>query len=328
MEAPREPQFLTKWGLEGERSRIRTAGIASVLAHLTAIVLVLSVPRIGSTPNQIPQHHRMTPLIAPPSELTQTAPNKSKLSKEITAESSIPRPRIHIPRATRPPAMRAAAAPPPATPALPEPPKMDAAAQTAKAPPETELPPPPQIQPQESPKLAFENPAPAPGTPRNPGLGKLAASNSSVSEAVRSLARGNSQGGLVVGDGGGIGEGLNLPPAPGKVGSNLELLSDPLGVDFRPYLIQILGMVRRNWFAVMPESVKLGQRGKVAIQFSINRQGAVPRLVIAMPSGSDPLDRAAVAGISASVPFPPLPSEFHGLQVKLQFTFSYNVPGR
>src|SRR5436190_22349985 len=114
MEAPREPQFLTKWGLEGERSRIRTAGIASILAHLTVIVLMLSLPRIASTPNQRPQHHRMTPLIAPPSELTQTAPNKGKLSKEITAESSIPRPRIHIPRATRPPVR--AAAPQPATP--------------------------------------------------------------------------------------------------------------------------------------------------------------------------------------------------------------------
>ena len=36
-------------------------------------------------------------------------------------------------------------------------------------------------------------------------------------------------------------------------------------------------------------------------------------------------DRAAVAGISASVPFPPLPAEFKGSEVRLQFAFVYNM---
>jgi TonB family protein len=121
---------------------------------------------------------------------------------------------------------------------------------------------------------------------------------------------------------------MNLPPSPGKTGSALELLSDPQGVDFRPYLIKILANVRRNWFAVMPESAKLGRRGKVAIQFAIARNGSVPKLVIVLPSGTDALDRAAVAGISASNPFPPLPTEFRGDQVRLQFTFGYNMPSK
>ena len=125
---------------------------------------------------------------------------------------------------------------------------------------------------------------------------------------------------------GGIGEGMNLPPSPGKVGSNLELLSDPMGVDFRPYMIKVLAAVRRNWFAIMPESAKFGSRGKVALQFSIDREGSVPKLVIVTPSGIQALDRAAVAGVSASNPFPPLPNEFRGPQIRLQLTFSYNVP--
>jgi TonB family protein len=129
------------------------------------------------------------------------------------------------------------------------------------------------------------------------------------------------------GDGvGGFGAGANLPPSPGKTGSNLELLTDPAGVDFRPYLIRVLAMVRRNWFAVLPESARMGnQRGRVLVQFSIDRAGKVPKLVISVPSGSQPLDRAAVAGISASNPFPPLPAEFKGEQIRLQFTFSYNM---
>jgi TonB family protein len=125
---------------------------------------------------------------------------------------------------------------------------------------------------------------------------------------------------------GGIGEALNLPPSPGRQGSALELLSDPMGVDFRPYLIQILATVRRNWYAVMPEVARLGRQGKVVIQFAINRDGSVPKLVIVSPSGTEALDRAAVAGISASNPFPPLPAEYRGLQIRLQFTFLYNMP--
>lgn len=124
---------------------------------------------------------------------------------------------------------------------------------------------------------------------------------------------------------GGIGEGMNLPPSAGQLKSNLELLSDPMGVDFRPYLVRVLANVRRNWFAIMPESAKLGRRGRVSIQFAIDREGRVPKLVIVGSSGIDSLDRAAVAGISASNPFPQLPTEYRGSQIRLQFTFNYNM---
>jgi TonB family protein len=88
----------------------------------------------------------------------------------------------------------------------------------------------------------------------------------------------------------------------------------------------VLAAVRRNWFAIMPESAKFGSRGRVALQFSIDREGRVPKLVIVNASGIQALDRAAVAGVSASNPFPPLPNEFRGAQIRLQLTFSYNVP--
>jgi len=41
-------------------------------------------------------------------------------------------------------------------------------------------------------------------------------------------------------------------------------------------------------------------------------------------SGDDALDRAAWGGISASNPFPPLPSEFTGPYLALRFRFYYN----
>jgi TonB family protein len=102
-----------------------------------------------------------------------------------------------------------------------------------------------------------------------------------------------------------------------------------MGVDFVPYLRQILVTVRRNWLAVIPESVKYGnRRGVSGIQFSIGKDGKVIKLVIETASGSEALDRAAVAGISASNPFPPLPAEFKGDRIVVQFNFQYNMPRR
>ena len=58
----------------------------------------------------------------------------------------------------------------------------------------------------------------------------------------------------------------------------------------------------------------------------IAKDGKVPKLVIVTPSGAEALDRAAVAGISMSNPFPPLPGEYKGELIRVQFVFSYNVP--
>jgi TonB family protein len=96
-------------------------------------------------------------------------------------------------------------------------------------------------------------------------------------------------------------------------------------VDFKPYLIQVLAAVRHNWMAVVPESARLGRKGVVVVQFIIDRQGKVPKLVIASPSGTSAFDRAAIAGVSMSNPFPELPTGFKGDEVRLQLAFAYNM---
>jgi TonB family protein len=321
--------------------------VASVMVHVAIIVLLVSLPEGfldgPPPPRAAPRIHRtVTPLIDPPTEFTQKAPNKGKIAKELDVASLQPRQRVQAPQGapstTRPQAPRPApiptapAVPPPAT-ALPEPPKLEAANKEA---PKLDLPaaapaPPPQIQTVEKPKLTLENvggpPARVP-----PGESRIAVPNTSVSSAIREVARSGSQGGLTVGDpgvdSGGIGVGINLPPSPGVQGSALELKSDPLGVDFRPYLAQILQTIRRNWYAVMPESVKLGRRGKVGLLFAITPDGKVSKVTWAGQSGVEALDRAAVAAISASNPFPPLPPEFKGERVVLQLNFAYNMPKR
>ena len=103
------------------------------------------------------------------------------------------------------------------------------------------------------------------------------------------------------------------------------ILSDTRGVDFGPYLARIIYTVRQNWYAVIPESARLGEKGRVALDFDIQKDGSVPEIETSAPSGSEPLDRAARAGIRASIPFPPLPAEFTGNHLRLRFIFLYNL---
>jgi TonB family protein len=125
---------------------------------------------------------------------------------------------------------------------------------------------------------------------------------------------------------GGLGPGMNRPPSPGRLETNARVLSDTQGVDFAPYMLKVLSAVKRNWYAVYPESARLGTRGRVALVMTIDRSGSVPSLKISVESGVRALDLAAVAGVSAASPFPPLPSEFHGSQIRLQLVFAYNLP--
>ncbi|MFN7924728.1 MAG: energy transducer TonB [Bryobacteraceae bacterium] len=330
------------------------AAAGSLLVHILLGIGLVTIPLTvpAARVAHLAPEYRVVPLIAPPpAELTQKDPNKTKPALEVNLQGLLNRPTPQPqtpprPSSTQPAAPRKFEGPPKVAAEAPKPmieaPKLDLGSRQtgeleARNLPgvgtQTPLPPtPPQIQPEEKPKLAFERPGANMGSPNNSGIaqGRMPTpQRSSVDDAMRQVARGGG-GGLVVGDigegVGGLGESLNNPAAPLKNASALELLSDPQGVDFKPYLIRILSSVRRNWFAVMPESARLGRRGKVLIQFAINKDGSVPKLVIAGPSGSEALDRAAVAGVSASNPFPPLPMEFKGNQVRLQFTFSYNIP--
>ncbi len=363
MSPDNEPQLRLLSDLESlDRPKPRSAAIGSLLVHagLIAVALLLPwgspyVPRDAST--VIVPRMRVTPLLEIPRELTQRDPNKGKVAQEVNLAALLTRPTPPDPvRAkpgvtnptSQPKAFQAPPAPAPTPAPAPRAP-MEAPKVESRGVDVTELQarnlpglgtpqanpppvqPPPQIQTEEKPKLAFEKPGgntPRPNTGVAPGRLPMPA-KSSVDEAVRQVAR-SGGGALIVGDLGegigGLGEALRNPAGPVKNSSALELLSDPEGVDFKPYLIRILSTVRRNWTAVIPESARLGRRGKVLIQFAIDNDGSVPKLVIATGSGADSLDRAAVAGISASNPFPPLPDEFRGKQIRLQFTFLYNVP--
>jgi TonB family protein len=341
MESERQQELKLEWPELAGAPFGGWTWLASLAVHVAGIVLVMLLPSSAFLPSHERTMRSSTVLVAPPVEMTQTAPNRAQVGKEFSLENLLPQPPVAVPPALPPIARQATRvfAPPPRPRSgalLPEPPSVDTARSPAPlgAPPlgstTVSGPPPPQIQTEEKPKLAFETPGAPSGSPSNRGLApRLAVPSTSVMEATREAVR-SSHGGVVVGDfemqpAPGIGGGIRQLPTPGKTAATLEMLSDPGGVDFKPYMIRLLASVKRNWLSVYPESARLGRSGRVLLQFAIARDGYVPKLVIAVSSGADALDRAAVAGISASTPFEPLPSGFKGNQVRLQLTFSYNL---
>ncbi len=325
------PELVLEWPSLTQPPVRRSSLAISVVLHAVGIAAVALLAGETAVPLSTGSGYRSsTILVAPPLEFTQSAPNRAKVGKEFSLDNLVPRPPLRVPPAIPPLARKLAPVPP----VLPEPPRVPQSnTQTALAPQlgTTQMPgPPPQIQLEEKPKLAFETPGVPSGVPKQGGadLG-LKSPGEIIAEAQRAPSR-SQGGGVVVSDmdlapSPGLGTGIQQAPTAGRRATALELLSDPGGVDFKPYLIRILATVKRNWLAVVPEIARLGRQGRVQIQFAIARNGSVPKLVIAMPSGTDSLDRAAVAGISASSPFPPLPPDFRGEQVRLQFTFTYNM---
>ncbi len=113
----------------------------------------------------------------------------------------------------------------------------------------------------------------------------------------------------------------------GTAAAGIEMLTDTEGIDFNDYLRRVYLTVQRNWFAVMPASVELGDQGVVSLQFKIMKNGGVPDGDPAQvfSSGKEPLDRAAFSSIRASNPFPPLPPGFKADHIELRFTYYYNL---
>src|ERR1039458_9450901 len=291
-----ELHLLTNWGDPAGRARTGRAAVMSVLVHIAAIVFIVAVPESIMQP---PARRRMetvvTPLIEPLSLLTQKEPNTAKVDKEFNATHIEPRPRIHLPPA------------PPAAP--PEPPKVDLNNETPKLtlPVGT-----PQIQAVEKPQPGFEDVTAPHQVP--PDQRVLPIPGPPVETAVRGVLHSGGASNPVVAPAG--------PPATAELP---QLLSDAQGVDFRPYLAQVLASVKRRWFAIMPEAVRQGRTGKVGVQVELLRNGGLGKVVFVGTTGVPALDNAAIAAISAASPFPALPAAYRGAEIRVQINFAYNV---
>lgn len=64
-------------------------------------------------------------------------------------------------------------------------------------------------------------------------------------------------------------------------------------------------------------------QGRLTLQFAVNRDGTITKVVVAESSGRELLDRAGVAAIAQGNPLPKLPAGFKSDQIVLKATFVY-----
>ena len=99
------------------------------------------------------------------------------------------------------------------------------------------------------------------------------------------------------------------------------LLSDPKGVDFTLYLQHVKLSVEQVWRKIFPKN---GKRGYVSVQFAIERDGTVGKVVFAQQTGDRVMDDTAIQAISAGGPFGPLPVQYNEGEIHVQMNFAYN----
>ena len=115
------------------------------------------------------------------------------------------------------------------------------------------------------------------------------------------------------------------PDCLGGENGGVEILSGTDGVDFCPYFGKVLPIIRKNWYAVIPADDQL-KTGKLAIEFSIRKDGKLADMKLVATSGDLSLDRAAWGAVTSSDPLPGLPETFQGDHITVRLRFYYN-PG-
>ena len=316
--------------------RRRALFLSSVFLHIFLIMFIIFAPdllRRGKVMMGIPvapkQEQQITSLFLPPDvlkSLRQPPPEARPSDKNRQAQGRSP---IIDPKGLKMPYSRGNTPEPEASRGKPpEPPPASAPTPPAggqQAQPQPQQPPPaPKPEPQTEAALRLEDVTPSPAG----GAGRIKMPSMTPGEAIQESMHNAAKGGYHADSGTGGGGDSNMEfnnLHPNFSTEMPTILSDTKGVDFGPYLSRIIYIVRRNWIAVIPESARLGEKGRSGVVFEILKDGSVPQLRLVSSSGSDPLDRAAVNGIHASVPFPPLPAEFTGNHLVLQFIFLYNL---
>jgi TonB family protein len=107
-----------------------------------------------------------------------------------------------------------------------------------------------------------------------------------------------------------------------------DILTNTRGVDFTPYLRQVLPMIKTSWLPLIPEEARTPQnlQGETVIRFTINPDGKIGEMHLDSSTRQVKLDRAAWGAIRAVGQFPPLPTNFRGPYLELRIHFIVNRP--
>lgn len=91
-------------------------------------------------------------------------------------------------------------------------------------------------------------------------------------------------------------------------------------VDWGPYMKDVERRIKKNWTPPKGNSSK-----HAVVTFTVGRDGRVLSNKVTKSSGNPLVDKAAIDAIYLAAPFKPLPTEFKGQSVPIEFTFDYNV---
>ena len=322
------PHLLIQLQDDLSRSRKREAGWISLIVHLLLFMVLVYLPWIEKNvwhhvvvvPVDLTKDKNLTFLALPPDAQKLTRKPNTNIASDKNRIATSRHPELD-PKELR----KILATPPPGAPGLTGPRAPQPAAPQPQAMAQNQPPQPQQGQqathpPSDPNQLARLQ---MPAQPRNQinDFAKYSGpvtAGSAVQEAAQAAAASRA-----AGQGGQEGDfGLGTA-AHGRQQGALDILSDTQGVDFGPYLQRILQNVRENWYHLIPESAAI-KKGKLAIEFAITKDGQVAGMKLVASSGDTALDRPAWGSITASNPFPPLPSEFGGQYLALRFRFYYN----
>lgn len=174
------------------------------------------------------------------------------------------------------------------------------------------------------PQIAQPTTAPVTSAPKIGG-GSTGAAGKSGSAAPSfsptTSSRGGSGGGGRFSNSTGSGRGNIGNPGPGNPNGapGIDAIKEP---DFGPYMKELQRRIKMNW-----DPPKGNESKRVILLFSIARDGRLLNVKVHRSSGLEAADRAAIDAVKLTAPFRPLPPEFKGNSVDIQFTFDYNVFG-
>ncbi len=116
---------------------------------------------------------------------------------------------------------------------------------------------------------------------------------------------------------GGYGNGGNPSPGNPHGTPGIDAIRQP---NWGPYMRDLEQRIKRNWTPPKNDTSK-----RVVITFVIGRDGRLLSRKITKSSGIASVDNAAMSAVQLTAPFRPLPPEFKGQSVPIEFTFDYNV---
>ena len=128
------------------------------------------------------------------------------------------------------------------------------------------------------------------------------------------------------GTGSGRGSGTGTGGGPGSGGGNpgggggrpgIDAIKEP---DFGPYMRELQRRIKMSW-----DPPKGNESKRVVLLFKIAKDGRLLSCSVLKSSGLQNADKAALNAVHLAAPFRPLPPEFKGQSIDIQFTFDYNV---